>query len=100
MEKEYSVTQWIPKDGEKCLAFGHKTFCCSEDMDENPEWHNVTFSFVLSEYKLKKEIPKDPEESILEFCKFVESWKVNDGEEPENHLIGVTKWKKITPPMD
>ncbi len=92
---EYSVTQCLPNDGQRCLAFGYKTFCCSEDKEDDSDWHDVTFEFVLSSYKLKKEIPKDLEESILEFCHYVENWHVNDDEEPSNHLIGVTKWKSI-----
>jgi hypothetical protein len=77
------------------MAWGHKTSCCKEDMDEEPQWHDVTFRFVFSSCKLKKEIPEDIEESILEFCHYVEQWKINDDEEPKEHLIGVTKWKRI-----
>lgn len=95
MSKEYSVLQRLPDNGKKCMAYGHKTFCCKEDMDEKPDWHNVTFKFIFSKMKLKKEFPEDIEDSILEFCHYVENWGVNDGEEPENHLIGVTKWKEI-----
>ena len=50
---------------------------------------------AFSSSKLKKEIPEDIEESILEFCHYVEQWKINDDEEPKEHLIGVTKWKRI-----
>lgn len=92
MTKEYSVLQGLPDHGRKCLAFGHKTFCCECDM-EKEEWHEVIFKFVLSEYKLKKEMPEDIEESIMEFCNFRERWEVLDSEEPKMHLIGVTKWK-------
>lgn len=93
--KEYSVLQCLPDSGEKCLAYGHKTFCCKEDMEENPNWHEVIFEFILDRYKLKKEMPKDIEDSVLEYCHFTEFWKVNDGAETENHLIGVTKWRKL-----
>src|SRR5271157_973092 len=94
MEQEYSVLTCLPADGERCLAYGHKTFCCKEDMEENADWHDVNFKFVLSSYKIKTYFPEDIEESILEFCEFVEMWYVNDDEKPKNHLIGVTKWKK------
>ena len=93
--KEYCVTHVLPPDGERVMAFGHKTFCCQEDMEEVPQWHDVTFMFVFSEMKIKKEIPKNPEESILEFCNFIECWQVNDDE--ETHLVGVTKWKYFIP---
>jgi hypothetical protein len=96
MDKEFSVLERLPNDGENCLAYGYKTFCCQEDMEKNPEWHNVTFQFVFSEYKLKKHIPKNLDESILEFCNYRENWKPNDDDEDfPSHLIGVTKWKKI-----
>jgi len=93
--EEYSVLQWLPSHGQRCLAYGYKTFCCKEDMKDNPEWHDVTFEFVLSKYKLKKELPQDIEDSVMEYCHFTENWIVNDNEEPSNHLIGVTKWKEI-----
>ena len=95
MNQEHSVLKCLPNDGQKCFAFGYKTFCCKEDMDEIPMWHEVTFQFVFSTYKIKKELPEDIEDSILEFCNYLEKWYVNDNEEPRNHLIGVTKWKSI-----
>ena len=39
MTQEYSILQGLPQDGEKCMAWGHKTSCCKEDMDEEPQWH-------------------------------------------------------------
>lgn len=92
--KEYSVLQRLPDDREKCLCFGHKTFCCKEDMEKEPEWHRVVFRFLVSSYCLKKEFPKDIEESILERCEVVEEWECV-GDEPKEHVIGVTKWKKL-----
>jgi len=91
---EYSVLQSLPDHGVKCLCFGHKTYCCKDDMDKEPDWHEVTFSFGVSRYKLKENIPEDPEESILEFCHIVELWNIG----PEFHdgkVIGVTKWKLL-----
>lgn len=92
--REFSVLEMLPDDGEVCVCFGHKTFCCKDDMDEMPAWHDVTFRFELSSYKLKEKIPQDPEDSILEFCNFVESWEIGP-EFHDGHVIGVTKWKKL-----
>ena len=93
MEHEYSVLLRLPNDGQKVLCYGHKTYCCKEDMDEEAEWYEVIFKFVVSGYRMKKSLPEDPEESILDFCRCVEDWK------PINHkgetIIGVTKWKYI-----
>lgn len=95
-ERIYQVTQTLPNDGERVMCFGHKTYCCSEDMEEEPDWHEVTFKFVVSEYKLKKEVPKDPEETILEYINSVETWDVIAFDEDDHwHVIGVTKWKYI-----
>lgn len=94
MTKEYSVTQRLPDDGQRVICFGHHTYCCSEDMDEEPAWHEVTFSFCVTAYKLKKEIPQDPEETILEYIKVVENWDCGP-EFSDGHVIGVTKWKRI-----
>ena len=91
MNREYSTLQSLPNNGEKCLCFGHKTICCKLDMDLEPDWHEVTFKFVLSSYKLKDKFPEDIEDSILEFCHFVEMWRVDN----EYQVIGVTKWKQI-----
>ena len=63
-------------------------------MDEVPLWHEVTFKFKISMYKLKKEIPHDPEESILEKYEIREMWDAECYEGPE-YVIGVTKWKYI-----
>lgn len=62
-------------------------------MDEEPDWHEVAFSFIISVYRLKKEIPKDPEETILEYATVEEMWECGP-EFPDGHVIGVTKWKK------
>lgn len=91
---EFCVTKCLPCDGETVLCFGHHTYCCKVDMDELPDWHEVTFRFVFSKYKLKKEIPSDPEESILEYYNCVEDWKCGP-EVSDGRIIGVTKWKKI-----
>ena len=93
-EREYKVTELLPNNGKRVMAFGHRTFCCECDMEKNPDWHEVVFSFRISSYKLKKEIPSHPEDSILESYEMLEHWDFDD-EEPFDHLIGVTKWKKI-----
>ena len=93
-ETEYSVAQWLPDDGKRVLAFGHHTLCCKDDMEEKSEWHEVTFSFSVVEYRLKKEIPEDAEESILESYKVNECWDCGT-EFLDGFLIGVSKWKEI-----
>lgn len=93
-KKIYDVNYILPDDGEKVLCYGHHTLCCKEDMEETPEWHEVTFSFHISQYILKKKIPDDPEESILESYKVTEQWdcgpKWSDG-----LVIGVTQWRYL-----
>jgi hypothetical protein len=94
-EKEemiYKVTQTLPMNPQKCMAYGYATYCCAEDMDEKPDWHEVTFKIVIRSYKLKNYIPEDIEESILESYRISESWCVDSN---GMHLIGVTKWKKF-----
>lgn len=93
MEDEYLVTQRLPDNGKKVLAFGFRTFCCKLDMDDEAKWHEVIFSFEVSRYKLKKEMPEDIEDSILEEYTMLEHWTF-DKEEP-SHLVGVTKWKYL-----
>jgi len=94
MIEEHCVNQRLPDNGQIVFCFGHHTHCCKEDMDEKPDWHKVTFTFEVSSYKLKNEIPKDPEESILEYYKIYEHW--NCGEDfSDGFVIGVSKWKSI-----
>lgn len=95
--KEYSVLQKLPNNGQKVQCFGHSTYCCFEDMDEEADWHDVTFEFVLLSYKLKDRIPDDPEESVLELIDHAEYWRIGDEVEygVEEHVIGVTKWRSI-----
>lgn len=89
-----STLKRLPDHEQKCLCFGHKTFCCKEDMDDEPNWHEVTFKFHIASYKLKHEFPEDLEASILEKCSIYELWEI--GEDPhEGHVIGVTKWKYL-----
>lgn len=93
-EQIYEVNHSLPDNGQRVMCFGHKTYCCVEDMDENSDWHEVTFRFNISSYKLKRDIPNDPEESILEKYSLRETWDAECGEGPE-HVIGVTKWKRL-----
>ena len=91
----FDVTKRLPDNRQKVLCFGHKTYCCSDDMDENPDWHEVIFEFVISSYRIKKEIPKNPEESMLEEYTMCEQWNSVDLDEQRYHIIGVKKWKNI-----
>lgn len=91
-EIEHSVLKWLPYNDQIVMCYGHKTYCCSEDMDEQAEWHKVKFHFSLQDYKIKDSIPEDPEESLLEYSTTVENWDLVDADE---HVIGVTKWKQL-----
>lgn len=92
--KEYSTLTRFPEIGEKCLCFGYKTFCCKEDMDEKPEWHEVIFQYSIS-YRLVDEFPADIEDSLLAAYEMSEWWEIIDDQESQPaHVIGVTKWKK------
>lgn len=93
-EIEYSVLQRLPDDRQRVKCFGHKTFCCKEDMDDEPAWHEVVFQFDISSYRLKKEMPEDVEESVIQEISVVESWDLDEGDF-DGHVIGVTKWKRI-----
>jgi hypothetical protein len=61
-------------------------------MDEIAEWHEVTFKFEISSYRLKKEFPEDIEESVLDKISTLEVWDLGGH---QGHVIGVTKWRKI-----
>lgn len=93
-EREHSVLQRLPDDRQRVMCFGHKTFCCKEDMEDEPAWHEVIFRFVLSSYSLKKEMPQDIEESVLQEISIVETWDLDEGDF-DGHVIGVTKWKRL-----
>lgn len=98
-EKTYSILTCLPDNGQRCYCFGHKTYCCVEDMDDEREWHEVIFSFCISSYKLKKEIPSDPEDSILDSYTIAEDWDIVGQEDlpygAREYVIGVTKWKPL-----
>ena len=89
--REYSVLERLPSNGEKVLCFGHKTYCCIEDMEEKPDWHEVTFELCVSMYKLKKDLPADLEDSVIEKADLKDLWHCDEQE----HVIGVTKWKRF-----
>lgn len=94
-ERIFSVLQALPDNGQKVICFGYKTVCCKEDMDEDADWHEATFQMVVSCYRLKETLPVDVEDSVLESYKVCEIWDVD--EDPcDGHVIGVTKWKRIT----
>lgn len=92
-EKEYCVTMRLPQHDHEVMAWGHKTYCCSEDMDAEPSWHKVKFSIEIASYRTKSEIPAHPEESLLQDAKLYDSWECID--DPDYHLIGITKWKDL-----
>lgn len=93
IDREWSVLKVLPSHGDRCLCYGYKTYCCSLDMEDERDWHEVTFSFEMCTYKLKKELPEYPEETVLEYYNAVESWTI--GERGDGHVIGVTKWKHL-----
>lgn len=95
--KVYRVTDRLPKNGQICLCFGNKTYCCSEDMDKIKKWHKVKFELVILSYSLKKEIPVDPEESILSECEVSEYWNIleNEDDDWKEYVIGVTEWSPL-----
>lgn len=93
-EIEYSVLNGLPNQDQIVMCYGHKTYCCSIDMDKEADWHKVKFHLHLSAYRLKNSIPEDPEESILAYYEVVENWECAD-EDDRSHVIGVTKWKKL-----
>ena len=88
---ETLVTQKLPRNGGIVECFGHKTFCCVIDMDDEPGWHKVKFTMEVSSYELKQEIPEDLEETILDSYKVWECWEVF---EDIGHIVGVTKWRE------
>lgn len=94
IDKEWSVLTVLPNNGDRCLCYGYKTFCCEQDMDDEREWHEVTFSFEFSSYKLKKELPEHPEDSVLEYYHAIESWDISE-DFCDGRVIGVTKWKHL-----
>lgn len=95
-DRIYKSIQILPDNGSKVLCFGHKTYCCKEDMDENPDWHKATFNFKITSYKLKPEFPEDIEESVLEYAEVSESWDIEEVDYGANeHVIGVTKWQYL-----
>ncbi len=94
--KEYSVTERLPDNGQRVLCYGNKTFCCDCDMEKEKDWHEVKFIFNISSYRLKKEIPEDPMATILDTYEVYEGWLFDeDNDGMQEHVIGVTKWKKI-----
>ena len=92
METTVLVTQMLPKDGQEVRAYGHQTWCCDLDMQPEKAWHRCVFRFHIAGYSLKKQVPENPEESILQKIDVREEWEGEDG----THIIGVTCWKKIT----
>lgn len=92
-DREYSVLHRLPDHGQRVLCYGHKTYCCKSDMEDEPAWHEATFIFCV-QYVLKKEMPEDVEASIMEDSSAVEIWEITPNQF-DGHVIGVTKWKKI-----
>ncbi len=93
-DKIYSVLERLPDNGQKCLCFGHKTYCCKEDMEDEPAWHEANFSLEVTSYRLKKEMPEDVEDTVLDEYTVGESWDCGP-EFLDGQVIGVTKWKRM-----
>ena len=95
-----SVMDWLPDDGEEVLAYGHLTYCCECDMAKEKKWYKCRFSFSISSYKLKKRVVA-LEESQMEDVQVMECWDLglHHSYGAGEHLIGVTKWKKLKPDM-
>lgn len=93
-ETEFCVTRCLPHDYEDVLAFGNLTYCCSEDMEKEKNWHRCRFFKVISSYKIKSVIPEDPEESLIEDALLRDQWKCGP-DFTYGRVIGVTKWKRI-----
>jgi hypothetical protein len=93
-KKIYSVTERLPNNNSEVMCYGHLTFCCKLDMEEVARWHKATFTIATSSYRLKKEVPKDPEESIFEICNVIELWivKSEDNDDHGFRVLGVSKW--------
>ena len=89
-QKEYSVLQRLPPNGERVMCYGHETYCCNLDMEEEKDWHEAVFELHISACKFKEAMPEDPEESVIDTCEAYELWQMDH--EPM-HVIGVTKWK-------
>jgi hypothetical protein len=92
-ERTYILPNFLPENGERCLCYGYHTVCCSQDMDDEPSWSEVTFRFSVS-YLCKETVPNDPEESILAAYSVQEIWDCGD-EFLDGRIIGVTKWKNL-----
>jgi hypothetical protein len=92
--EEVSVLKSLPNPGERVLAYGHHTYCCELDMDDEPDWHEVFFRFNIVFYRIKKAIPEDKGESILQEYELKEAWHTGTYHY-DGHLRGVTKWKRI-----
>ena len=93
---EISILKILPDDGMRCMCFGHLTYCCKLDMEEEPDWHEVIFRFHISSYRIKKEFPENPEDSVLERYIVREFWDADlTGNDQPCHVIGVTKWKRL-----
>lgn len=41
-----------PNENERVLCFGNKTYCCEEDMEDEPKWHLVKFKVSISSFKI------------------------------------------------
>lgn len=94
IQYEISVLQRLPNQLQKVLCFGHLTVCCEQDMEKERDWHEVTFKFLVSSYRVKDNIPSNPMESLLCAYSVIEQWQVGEGY-LDGFVVGVTKWKPI-----
>lgn len=90
----YKVTTRLPENRQKVKCFGYLTHCCKKCMQKEMKVHTVIFKLDLEDIILKKQVPEDPEESILESYKVTESWQICDGSLAAQ-VIGVTEWREL-----
>lgn len=90
----YKVTDILPKNRQKVKCLGHLTYCCKKCMQKEMKLHTVIFNLDLGDVLLKKQVPEDPEESILESYKVTESWQICD-DSLGAQVIGVTEWMEL-----
>ena|ERR1700733_14148926 len=103
--KIYEMSKWkesnywiLPNKGERVLCWGHRTFCCEEDMEKEPAWHEVIFTLKISSYTIK---PRETmEDSIITDAEIYDSWEIAEEGDPKEHVIGVTKWKHLPEKKD
>ena len=94
--EEYDVVKRLPNDKQKVLCFGHRTYCCKEDMEKAAAWHVAIFSVIISSFKIRQRPETDIEASLICDAKLLDKWEIEgEDEELRERVIGVTKWKSL-----